>query len=297
MRNVQTEREMLAYDTHRPPRTGARRMSDLARLLGWVEEWAAGDGLLLLMTDYDGTLTPIVDDPADAILADDTREQLLRIARSPRGSVAVISGRGLEDLRTRVGVPEVIYAGCHGLEIMGPGLEFRHPDALAQQSMLWAVGQILVRRAPAVSGMRVEPKGLAVAVHYRHVPPDEIRRVEIELARAIREQGSRLKIFHGTKVIEVLPQVAWTKGECARFIQEHVLPSGSGPALSPPLWMYLGDDWTDEHAFEVLSGLALTVRVGDLVPSSKAAYRLKDVAEVRELLAAMAAGVTAGSRA
>ena len=88
MRNVQTELEMLAYDTHRPPRTGARRMSDLARLLGWVEEWAAGDGLLLLMTDYDGTLTPIVDDPADAILADDTREQLLRIARSPRGSVA-----------------------------------------------------------------------------------------------------------------------------------------------------------------------------------------------------------------
>jgi len=276
-------------------------MSDLARLLGWVEEWAAGDGLLLLMTDYDGTLTPIVDDPADAILADDTREQLLRIARSPRGSVAVISGRGLEDLRTRVGVPEVIYAGCHGLEIMGPGLEFRHPDALAQQSMLWAVGEILVRRAPAVSGMRVEPKGLAVAVHYRHVPPDEIRRVEIELARAIREQGSRLKIFHGTKVIEVLPQVAWTKGECARFIQEHVLPSGSGPSLSPPLcpplWMYLGDDWTDEHAFEVLSGLALTVRVGDLVPSSKAAYRLKDVAEVRELLAAMAAGLTVGSRA
>ena len=47
----------------------------------------------------------------------------------------------------------------------------------------------------------------------------------------------------------------------------------------------------------MLSGLALTVRVGDLVPSSKAAYRLKDVAEVRELLAAMAAGLTVGSRA
>jgi trehalose-6-phosphatase len=61
--------------------------------------------------------------------------------------------------------------------------------------------------------------------------------------------------------------------------------------------MYLGDDWTDEHAFEVLSGMALTVRVGDLVPASKAAYRLTDVAEVRELLGAMAAGVAAGSRA
>jgi len=244
-------------------------MSDLARLLGWVGDWVAGDGRLLLMTDYDGTLTPIVDDPADAILADETREQLLRIARSPRGSVAVISGRGLEDLKTRVAIPEVIYAGCHGLEIEGPGLEFRHP-----------------------TGMRVEAKGLAVAVHYRHVAPDEIRRVEIELARAIREQGSRLKIFHGTKVIEVLPQVAWTKGECARWIQERVLPAGSGPAL----WLYLGDDWTDEHAFEVLSGLALTIRVGDTVPASKATYRLRDVGEVRELLGALAEGATAGSR-
>ncbi len=206
-----------------------------------------------------------MDDPADAILADETREQLLRIARSPRGSVAVISGRGLEDLKTRVAIPEVIYAGCHGLEIEGPGLEFRHPDAVAQQSMLWAVGEELCRRAPTVTGMRVEAKGLAVAVHYRHVAPDEIRR---------------------------LPQVAWTKGECARWIQERVLPSGSGPAL----WLYLGDDWTDEHAFEVLSGLALTIRVGDTVPASKAAYRLRDVGEVRKLLGALAEGATAGSR-
>src|SRR5690242_4143300 len=297
MHHVDTERAMHPGRTHRVPRPGVRGMSDLARLLGWIGDWVAGEGRLLLMTDYDGTLTPIVDDPADALLAEDTREQLLRIARSPRGSVAIISGRGLEDLRARVAIPEVIYAGCHGLEVMGPHLEFRHPDAVAQQTMLSAVGETLARRAPTVSGMRVEAKGLAVAVHYRHVAADEIRRVEIELARAIREQGSRLKIFHGTKVIEVLPQVAWTKGECARFIREHVLPSDPGPALCPPFWMYLGDDWTDEHAFEVLTGLALTVRVGDLVPSSKAAYRLKDVAEVRELLAAMAAGVTAGSRA
>jgi trehalose-phosphatase len=270
-------------------------MSDLARLLGWVGDWVTGDGRLLLMTDYDGTLTPIVDDPADAFLAEDTREQLLRIARSARGSVAIISGRGLEDLRARVAIPEVIYAGCHGLEVMGPGLEFRHPDAVAQQTMLWAVGETLSRRAPTVSGMRVEAKGLAVAVHYRHVATDEIRRVEIELARAIQEQGSRLKIFHGTKVIEVLPQVAWTKGECARWIQERVL--STGPGSGPAFWLYLGDDWTDEHAFEVLSGRALTIRVGDAVPASKAAYRLRDVGEVQQLLAALAEGATAGSRA
>jgi trehalose-phosphatase len=295
MHHVDTERAMHPGRTHRVPRPGVRGMSDLARLLGWIGDWVAGEGRLLLMTDYDGTLTPIVDDPADALLAEDTREQLLRIARSPRGSVAIISGRGLEDLRARVAIPEVIYAGCHGLEVMGPHLEFRHPDAVAQQTMLSAVGETLARRAPTVSGMRVEAKGLAVAVHYRHVAADEIRRVEIELARAIREQGSRLKIFHGTKVIEVLPQVAWTKGECARWIHERVL--AAGPGSGPALWLYLGDDWTDEHAFEVLNGLALTIRVGDAVPASKATYRLRDVGEVQLLLAALAEGATAGSRA
>ena len=59
-------------------------MSDLARLLSWAEESLAGPGSVLLMTDYDGTLTPIVDDPADAILAAQTREDLGRLA-APRG--------------------------------------------------------------------------------------------------------------------------------------------------------------------------------------------------------------------
>ena len=268
-------------------------MSDLARLMAWTEEWLAGPGSVLLMTDYDGTLTPIVDDPADAVLAEQTREDLARLARSPRARVAVISGRGLEDLRERVALEDVICAGCHGLEVMGPNLAFRHPEALAQERTLGAVGEVLVRRAPAVRGMRVELKGLAVAVHYRHVAPDEVRRVEIELARAIREQDSRLKIFHGSKVVEVLPQVAWNKGECAQWIEERLQPSLAGPVL----WLYLGDDWTDERAFEVLTGRALTIRVGDTVPASKAVYRLHDVDEVHQLLSLLADGVAAESRA
>lgn len=290
---METEPAIRPRRDHGVPRHGARRVSDLARILAEAGDWLAGEGSILLMTDYDGTLTPIVDDPGHAVLAERTREQLVRLARSPRGRVAVISGRGLEDLRTRVAIPDAIYAGCHGLEVAGPGLAFRHPDALAQQSMVWAVAETLARRAPSVPGMRVEPKSLAVAVHYRHVAADEIRRVETELARAIREHGSRLKIFHGTKVIEVLPQVAWTKGECAGWIRERVRSALPEPAL----WLYLGDDWTDEHAFEMLSGRALTIRVGDAVPASRATYRLRDVSEVQELLAALAAGAAAGSRA
>ena len=91
----------------------------------------------------------------------------------------------------------------------------------------------------------------------------------------------------------MLPQVAWTKGECAQWIQERLRAS----LPEPSLWLYLGDDWTDEHAFEVLSGQALTIRVGDAVPASKAAYRLEDVSEVHQLLALLADGVALESRA
>jgi trehalose-phosphatase len=292
MRDVETERAIRPRRDHGDPRHGARRVSDLARILAEAGDWLAGQGSILLMTDYDGTLTPIVDDPAHASLAQETRGQLERLAGAARGRLAVISGRGLEDLRARVAVPGAIYAGCHGLEVAGPGLAFRHPDALAQQAMVGAVAEALARRAPAVAGMQVEAKGLTVAVHYRRVSPDEIRRVQTELARAIREHGSRLKIFHGAKVIEVLPQVAWTKGECACWIQEQVQPA----LPEPLLWLYLGDDWTDEHAFEALEGRALTIRVGDAAPASKAAYRLSDVAEVQQLLGTLAEGAVAGSR-
>ena len=101
--HVDTERASGVRGAGDAPQSGARRVSDLARLLAWAEECLAGPGSILLMTDYDGTLTPIVDDPADAVLAAQTREDLARLARSPRARVAVISGRGLEDLRARVG--------------------------------------------------------------------------------------------------------------------------------------------------------------------------------------------------
>lgn len=258
--------------------------NDLQRILAWLTDWLAGGGGLLLMTDYDGTLTPIVPDPADAELAPDARAHLGTLARSPQMRVAVISGRDLADIRRRVAVPEVVYAGCHGLEIEGPGFTFSHPEAEAQQELVRTVGEALSRRAPSVAGMRVEPKRLAVAVHYRDVAAEEMRRVEIELARAIQRPGSRLKVFHGTKVLEILPQVGWNKGHCALWLRDRMLRELAAPAMV----FYMGDDWTDELTFEALAGQAITVRVGAGDTPSKADYRLADVAEAEQLLAALA---------
>ena len=133
--------------------------------------------------------------------------------------------------------------------------------------------------------MRVEPKRFGLAVHYRHVAADLMERVETETARAIQKNGSRLKIFHGQQVMEIQPQVGWTKGDSVLWIRD-VVRRTSGDRLTV---LYMGDDWTDEFAFQALEGEALTISVGNLVPASKASHRVENVAAVRELLATIAA--------
>ena len=268
-------------------------MSDVARVVDWVVEWLAGGGDFLFLTDYDGTLTPIVDDPEQARLAPSVRGDLRALAAVPRVYVGVVSGRDLDDLRGRVAVPGLIYAGCHGLEIEGPGVTFRHPDAVAEQATFASISAELARRAATVPGMQVEHKRFGLAVHYRHVAPDQIRRVEIETARAMPQNGSRLKIFHGAKVIEIQPQVPWTKGDGVLWIRD-TLRRASGREL---MLLYMGDDWTDEHAFEALAGQAITIRVGNDTTASRAAYRLPDVAAIQELVAGLVARTGLGKRA
>jgi trehalose-phosphatase len=259
-------------------------MSDAQRIMAWLEDWLAGGGQLLVFANFDGTLAPIVPSPDEVRLPKNVRDQLQALVRSPRVHVAVLSGRDVLDLKQRVGVDGVIYAGCHGLEIEGPGMSFRHPEAEAQEEVLDAISRELSQRAPTVPGMRVEPKRFGLAVHYRHVAQDQMRRVETELARAIQQGGGRLKIFHGTQVIEIQPQVGWNKGDCILWIRDVLQRNASQPVMV----IYMGDDWTDENAFEALAGQGITVRVGAGVPASRASYRLPGVTEVQQLLEALA---------
>jgi trehalose 6-phosphate phosphatase len=269
------------------PRGAMRRESseDAKVLVEWLGPWLSGGGSLLFMTDYDGTLTPHVSDPGEARLAHEVQRHLTVLARTPSVRLAVVSGRDLGDVTQRVAVPEAVYAGCHGLVIDGPGIAFSHPQAVAQQPMVRALGESLARRASSIQGMRVETKRLGVTVHYRHMNADGRRSFETELARALHQShGGRLKIFHGTKAIEILPQVGWSKGHCALRIREWALNSLPQPMLS----VYIGDDWTDEMAFGALVGKAITVRVGPPEMASRATYRVDGVGAVHQLLECLA---------
>ena len=249
-----------------------------------LAEAARGGAGLLLLSDYDGTLTPIVRRPEAASLDEATRGVLAALARAPRVAVGVISGRALEDLRGRVRVPGVVYAGAHGLEVEGAGLAFRHPEAKHLAPGLAALAEALASRLPSLPGVRVEPKGLTVALHYREalagVAPTVRRR-----ARAVVEaSGLPIEFLPGKRVLELRPAVGWTKGDCALWLRDALAPRVVGRWVTT---LYVGDDTTDEQVFTALKGQGLTVRVGR--GRTAADFRLKDAREVRRLLARLLA--------
>ena len=259
-------------------------VEDAKVLTDWIGEWLSDGRSLLLMTDYDGTLTPHVPNPAEAWLSRRVQRHLSAMARAPQVRLAIVSGRDLGDVTARVGVAGAIYAGCHGLQVDGPGIAFSHPEAVAQRRTVQALGVALAQRVAGIDGVRVELKRLGITVHYRDLSDEARRLVKVELEQALERAGGRLKIFHGTKAIEILPQVAWSKGHCARQIRHWALQTLPKPMLS----VYMGDDWTDELAFEALLGQAITVRVGSPDIVSRATYRFDDVDAVHDLLERLA---------
>jgi trehalose-phosphatase len=244
----------------------------------------ARGGFALLLADFDGTLVPIAPRPEQVVLEHSVRDHLAGLARSPRVRVGILSGRALADVRARVALPELIYAGCHGLEVDGPGVAFTHPDAESLRRRFDEIGQTLRRRVGSIPGVIVEQKGLGIALHYRNAAPDTAPRLEAEAAEMIGRWNG-LTLLGGKKVIEIVPDLRWNKGECALWLRDSLFRDATGPVTV----MYMGDDETDELAFTALAGKALTVRVGSEHRASAASYRLRDVSDVHGLLSALAA--------
>ncbi len=230
----------------------------------------------MVILDYDGTLTSIVPSPRAATLAPSVRATLARLAQRDHARLAILSGRALADVRARVAVDDVIYGGCHGLEIEGCGLSFRHPRVRA--SRIAAARRTLAAGAVALPGAHVEFKGLAVSLHYRHVAPPGRDGVRALVARVLHRVPS-LALIPGREVFDFVPRVGWGKGQAARWIARH---AGRALRRGSPVVLYAGDDTTDEAAFAALKGRALTVRVGG--GESGAEYAVSGVREVHVLL-------------
>lgn len=234
-------------------------------------------GRVLLFTDFDGTLVPIHDTPMEVYLPAEGRDLLAGLAAHPRVGVAVVSGRDLADLMPRVGVEGIAYAGNHGLEIAAPGLTFREPAATARSAELAGLMAELAEALAEIPGAWVQDKVLTASVHYRQVSPDFVPKVLEAVEEVIEPVRDRFVLRDGKMVWEVRPAVDWHKGYAVHWLME-ALSGGH----ADPLPVYLGDDHTDEDAFDALPE-GITVYVGDAA-DTVARYAVDSPADVTAFL-------------
>ena len=239
---------------------------------------------VLLLSDYDGTLTPIVSRPDEAVLSSEVRDELCALAKKAAFSVGIISGRLLSEIKVMVGIEGIYYAGNHGLEIEGPSLKLINPVAEATKAEIKDLVRQFSAKLGSTEGVIVEDKGLSLSIHYRLVKENEVG-VVAEIFRQITSpllSEGKIRVTSGKKVWEVRPPIDWHKGKAVETIIKELKAVLEREQL---LAIYLGDDTTDEDAFRVIHRpQGWSIFVGPENPSSNAEYFLNSTSEVMTFL-------------
>lgn len=246
------------------------------------------DKRVAVFLDYDGTLTPIVDRPEDAIISQSMREVVRGLAR--RCTVCVVSGRDRAVVQRLMGVDDLVVAGSHGFDIWSPGggaIEREEGAGFAE--LLARVTDTVRSQVALVRGALVEPKKSSVAVHYRLVDEHERPRIEAIVDAVLAAEPDALRVTPGKMVYEIQPKIDWDKGRAVLYLLEALGLDGEDV-----LPLYVGDDNTDEHAFQALTGRGIGILVADPADPDIAGRRtaadfvLDDTQEVQRFLDALA---------
>lgn len=240
-----------------------------------------------LFSDFDGTLTPIFDDPRDTTLSPAIRDILSDLSEKLE-IVAVVSGRDAKFLRDVIGLKGVTYVGNHGLEVWRAEAERPERGARIPAGVLEDVQKGVEDIGD--SGLYVENKGLSVAVHYRNAADPMSARSALSRTLKCLADTHALDIREGKMVLEIGPGAGVDKGAAVERLAREFRLTGA---------IALGDDVTDCDAFDALHGLireesfrgAAVAVVDAETPEAvlrKADYRLSGMAEVEEFLRRMA---------
>ena len=206
--------------------------------------------------DYDGTLTPIVERPEDAIISDSMREAVRGLAE--RCPVCVVSGRDRPVVQELMGLDSLIVAGSHGFDIWSPSggkIEKEHGGEFAE--VLEEAKRRLHEVMDEIEGALVEPKKTSVAAHYRRVSEGERDKVKQIVDEILADHPDKLKCTPGKMVWEIQPKIDWNKGKAVMYLLE-ALELDRDDVMP----IYLGDDITDEHAFGALQNRGIGIFVG-----------------------------------
>lgn len=267
-----------------------RSISDLPHALdraGELEERLSGRRPAVFL-DYDGTLTPIVERPEDAIISESMREAVSGLAK--RCPVCVVSGRDRAVVQELMGLDNLVVAGSHGFDIWSPDEgTIEHDSGSGFEDLLEGVKAKLREETEDIQGASVEPKKASVAVHYRLVLEENRTKIKEIVDRLLADNPENLKVTPGKMVYELQPKIDWDKGKAVLYLLE-TLELDRDDVVP----IYLGDDFTDEDAFEALEGRGIGVFVGvaddpELAGRTTSAdYVLSDIPDVERFLDGLA---------
>ena len=192
-----------------------------------------------LLTDFDGTLSPIVADPTLARLVDGASGALAGLVER-LAVVAIITGRSPTDARRLVDVPGVLVSGNHGTEWLEPAAS--EPVPSPQMARIRPILDEVLDRLPVMEGVIVEDKGISASVHYRNAPHPEATRKT--LTRALGSMPPEIEARHGRMIIDIRPVGLGDKGSAARTVVDRYGLRGV---------VVLGDDVTDLDMFSAVA--------------------------------------------
>ncbi|XP_030481171.1 probable trehalose-phosphate phosphatase D [Cannabis sativa] len=247
---------------------------------------------IVMFLDYDGTLSPIVEDPDRAFMSDKMRFAVKTVARY--FPTAIVSGRCRDKVYDFVKLPELYYAGSHGMDIKGPTKITKqkkiknavmYQPAAEFSPMIDEVYTILVEETKSIPGVRVEHNKFCLSVHFRCVDENNWDALADQV-KVVLTEYPKLKLTQGRKVLEIRPTIKWDKGKALEFLLESL----GYPNANQVLPLYIGDDQTDEDAFKVLRdrGQGFGILVSKFPKETNATYSLQEPSEVKDFLRELA---------
>ncbi|GMN45303.1 hypothetical protein TIFTF001_014495 [Ficus carica] len=242
---------------------------------------------IVMFLDYDGTLSPIVEDPDQAYMSNEMRKAVRAAARY--FPTAIVSGRCRDKVYSFVKLAELYYAGSHGMDIKGPSKCSQYKNvnesvvcqpATEFLPMVDEVYKILLEKTKSIPGSRVEHNKFCLSVHFRCVDEKSWAALA-EQVRLVLNEYPKLRLTQGRKVLEIRPTIKWDKGKALEFLLESLGYANSNEVLP----VYIGDDRTDEDAFKVLRdrGQGFGILVSKVPKETDASYSLQEPSEARIL--------------
>ena len=228
------------------------------------------DKNILLFLDYDGTLSHFKKNPKTAYPIKGVKNIIKKISESKFINITVISGRNLEDLKEKIKLNNINYAGLHGLE-----MKDYNPKNLNQNEIKYYINMIKEKYKEKINKdqLYLEDKKFVLSIHYRN-NFKEVKKLKNFINNLVDKK--QFEVMEGRKIIEIRPK-GWDKGKAVKMIRKKSFINQS------PFEIYIGDDTTDEDAFSVINGFSIYVK-NEKEMSKQADFFLNSPDEVYKFL-------------